>query len=188
MHISLDQDPDMWAQLEALFSLDLTSQVAGANYRARTVFRRAGRVTTEDVRLVYAWQRGRCFYCGEVLMLTFEIDHVTPLSAGGAHARANVALACASCNRKKAQKEADEFYMQTLKRRARYKGRRRPPPAGHKTGAWDEEEDAVLKKAYPKGGGAGVNEALVAAGLPPRAVGSIGQRASKLGVGSERSE
>jgi hypothetical protein len=55
-------------------------------------------------RLVVNRAAGRCEYCGlsqEGQEATFHIDHVLPLSAGGATAETNLALACVSCSLRK---------------------------------------------------------------------------------------
>lgn len=48
---------------------------------------------------------GRCAFCqsAEALMgVTFEIDHIIPLAAGGTTSAANLCLSCPTCNRYKA--------------------------------------------------------------------------------------
>jgi 5-methylcytosine-specific restriction endonuclease McrA len=54
--------------------------------------------------LVIARDAGRCAFClsAECLMgVTFEIDHVSPRSAGGATTLDNLCLCCPTCNRHK---------------------------------------------------------------------------------------
>ena len=48
----------------------------------------------------------KCAYCGKETRL--EMDHVTPLSKGGAHTAANVVPACRTCNAKKGAKILSE--------------------------------------------------------------------------------
>jgi hypothetical protein len=51
----------------------------------------------------------RCAYCqsSEALMaVTFEFEHITPLSAGGKNAFENLCLACPTCNRRKASRRS----------------------------------------------------------------------------------
>jgi 5-methylcytosine-specific restriction endonuclease McrA len=43
--------------------------------------------------------KGCCFYCKRKRPLT--MDHVVPLSRGGAHAAYNIVAACHSCNASK---------------------------------------------------------------------------------------
>jgi len=52
---------------------------------------------------------GRCAYCqsSEALLgVTFEVDHIMPLAAGGASDIDNLCLSCPTCNRLKAAKQA----------------------------------------------------------------------------------
>ena len=53
----------------------------------------------------------RCVYCGSPLEYDVAtLDHVHPLSHGGAHAPGNVVLACGSCNRLKGDLLPTEFF------------------------------------------------------------------------------
>lgn len=54
--------------------------------------------TPEQLRLRLSMGGGRCWMCGG---LGDTIDHVIPLSRGGAHALANLRTACLSCNSRK---------------------------------------------------------------------------------------
>jgi len=48
--------------------------------------------------------RRRCEYCQapqEICAYTFHLDHIVPVSKGGAHALGNYALACFPCNNAK---------------------------------------------------------------------------------------
>ncbi len=52
---------------------------------------------------------GYCGYCHspEILMaVTFELEHIVPVSAGGMTAFENLALACPTCNRHKASRQS----------------------------------------------------------------------------------
>ena len=54
----------------------------------------------------------RCVYCGNPLNLeTATLDHVFPLSKGGAHSPGNLVSACAACNRLKGDLLPHEFFM-----------------------------------------------------------------------------
>lgn len=60
--------------------------------------------------------RGLCHLCGELVDLRDEtgpryasVDHIVPLSKGGADALANLALAHASCNQRKGAGIASQF-------------------------------------------------------------------------------
>lgn len=82
-----------------------------SNSRARAA--RYG-VAHEDVTRAEIWQAsgGRCWICGKAWRIgdAWQPDHRTPISKGGTHVLANLAVACGTCNRRKSAK-------------------RRPPPA-----------------------------------------------------------
>ncbi len=53
----------------------------------------------------------RCVYCASPLEFDVAtLDHVHPLSHGGAHVAGNVVLACARCNRLKGDLLPTEFF------------------------------------------------------------------------------
>lgn len=53
----------------------------------------------------------RCVYCAASLEFDFAtLDHVYPLSHGGANAPGNLVLACGSCNRLKGDMLPTEFF------------------------------------------------------------------------------
>jgi HNH endonuclease. len=66
--------------------------------RARKLAAPGEGVTRQQWKDVVASYLGRCVYCGEPWT---EMDHVEPLSKGGAHDVLNVAPACSSCNASK---------------------------------------------------------------------------------------
>ncbi len=58
-------------------------------------------------RRILAADRGCCAYCrsAEALMgVTFEIEHILPLSAGGTTEFENLCLSCPTCNRHKSNR------------------------------------------------------------------------------------
>jgi 5-methylcytosine-specific restriction endonuclease McrA len=61
--------------------------------------------TADDVKQIYAGQRGRCAYCRVCLGDGYEVDHIVPLARGGADNRRNIQLVCAPCNRRKQAKD-----------------------------------------------------------------------------------
>ncbi len=67
-----------------------------------------GDVPTNIEVLLFTSQKGRCYYCGDKLV-EFELEHMVPLSRGGAHDKSNLCLSCVGCNRSKFTKTADEF-------------------------------------------------------------------------------
>jgi hypothetical protein len=52
-----------------------------------------------------------CAYCDSSFgpMVAAEMDHIRPLAKGGAHEWANLAPACAACNRSKADRDVSDF-------------------------------------------------------------------------------
>lgn len=63
-------------------------------------------VEVVDARVVFERDKGQCGICGEPVdpMSRWEVDHIVPISKGGAHAYANVQLAHRQCNRAKGAK------------------------------------------------------------------------------------
>jgi len=52
----------------------------------------------------------RCYLCGKIIPPgKRHVDHITPLSKGGQHRAANLAIACASCNCSKGSKRPNEI-------------------------------------------------------------------------------
>lgn len=74
--------------------------VAGLNRRARLAGC-AGVVTLEQLLERIDFYGGRCYLCGDEWE---HMDHVKPLSAGGANIAANLRPACGSCNSSKHNK------------------------------------------------------------------------------------
>lgn len=65
----------------------------------------AGDITAEDIALLFKQQKGRCPDCRSALGPDAELDHVVPLSKGGAHHRSNAQILCRTCNRRKGAKD-----------------------------------------------------------------------------------
>ena len=65
---------------------------------------------------LYEKQKGKCFYCGRKIELTYDkpnsahVDHVIPKSRGGKSNYSNYVLACAKCNMIKGMLTPEEFY------------------------------------------------------------------------------
>lgn len=55
----------------------------------------------DDVAVIRARLRDRCFYCGVTLFGGGEVDHMTSLAEGGTNEFRNLTLACLPCNRAK---------------------------------------------------------------------------------------
>jgi hypothetical protein len=58
---------------------------------------------------IYEIQQGLCAYCECELNGDYHVEHMTPLSQGGAHDWSNIALACPTCNLRKNAKTVEEF-------------------------------------------------------------------------------
>jgi len=69
----------------------------------------AGKHTAADVRSQFARQKGRCYWCGKKVGLTYHVDHVVPLSLGGSNGLENIVVSCAGCNLKKHAKHPMDF-------------------------------------------------------------------------------
>lgn len=67
-----------------------------------------GDVTTDFMVALYSYDQ--CVYCGAVTPESDRtVDHVIPLARGGRHARANLVMACRTCNVSKRTMTGDEF-------------------------------------------------------------------------------
>lgn len=65
--------------------------------------------TAEEVKQMYDDQRGLCAYCETPLFGTYHIEHMIPVSRGGANTWDNLAVSCPTCNIRKHNKTAEEF-------------------------------------------------------------------------------
>lgn len=64
-------------------------------------------ISAELRRRVREYFSERCAYCHtaeRLTVVTFELEHITPISAGGATTFENLCLACPMCNRHKADR------------------------------------------------------------------------------------
>lgn len=66
-------------------------------------------LTAKQVQELYARQRGKCYYCGKKVGKKYHVDHVVPLSRGGADTMDNAAIACPHCNVVKSDKLPHEW-------------------------------------------------------------------------------
>ncbi len=78
------------------------------NRRARMKLS-GGRLTKGLAKRLYALQNGLCVYCRTDLNCAFDLDHIVPISKGGAHSDENIQLLCPTCNRRKHTKSAEAF-------------------------------------------------------------------------------
>lgn len=52
---------------------------------------------------------GRCVYCGDLLNMSWHIDHVIPTEKGGTNDESNLVTSCGKCNIRKGNRTIDEF-------------------------------------------------------------------------------
>jgi 5-methylcytosine-specific restriction endonuclease McrA len=82
------------------------------NRRAR-IRGNGGTYTLKELNDLFEKQEGFCFYCGELLYVSFDrevhVDHMIPLSRGGSNSIENIVLSCATCNLEKNTKTSDEY-------------------------------------------------------------------------------
>ena len=62
-------------------------------------------------RQIAARQSWRCSSCDKILESTFQVDHTTPLCAGGEDSPSNATAMCVLCHSLKTQNEAIKRYM-----------------------------------------------------------------------------
>jgi len=81
--------------------------------RLRTAKRRArvqgGTLSHGILKRLYEKQKGLCPCCGKSLGVDFHLDHITPLSKGGAHADWNMQLLRPECNIEKSNQDPESF-------------------------------------------------------------------------------
>lgn len=68
-----------------------------------------GSHTVEDIKSIYAAQKGKCACCGRKVGDVFQIDHIQPLSKGGRNDRRNLQITCPECNWSKHARDPVEF-------------------------------------------------------------------------------
>jgi 5-methylcytosine-specific restriction endonuclease McrA len=109
------------------------------------------RLPSREVRFtrrnIFYRDKNRCQYCGSIFrQKELNLDHVVPLSRGGASNWDNVVCACIPCNTRKGDRTPDEARMRLV--------RRPKKPAGHPMlranwiGPCPEEWKTFLDEAY----------------------------------------
>lgn len=69
-----------------------------------------GSYSAEDVRYLWDEQDGFCMGCrGDLSVLGYHVDHVHPISKGGANSPDNLQLLCPRCNKQKGDKMPEEW-------------------------------------------------------------------------------
>ena len=90
---------------------ETAAQASRNNARNRRAAKRngKGRVSVADIERITKQQRGLCAYCRKSLKNGYHVDHIKPLSKGGAHLPHNVQLTCESCNLKKSAHDPVDY-------------------------------------------------------------------------------
>jgi 5-methylcytosine-specific restriction endonuclease McrA len=78
------------------------------NRRHRTLSA-GGKLSRDIVRNLYILQRGLCPCCGQSLGDKFDVDHIVPISKGGANIDSNIQLMRRKCNNFKRAKDPIDF-------------------------------------------------------------------------------
>lgn len=74
---------------------------------ART--RAIGTHTAGDIKDQYTRQKGKCFWCGEIVGKNYHVDHVVPLARGGSNWPDNLVISCPTCNMRRRDKLPHEW-------------------------------------------------------------------------------
>lgn len=87
------------AERQSRWYRDGGRSIVNANTRNRRARQRQaeGSHTAQDVQAQHDRQKGRCYWCKQKLV-TYHVDHVTPLSRGGSNWPENLVIACPKCN------------------------------------------------------------------------------------------
>ena len=76
----------------------------------RRAAQRQGNLTAQEWQAILEEFDQCCAYC-QVRNVPLQLEHMTPLSRGGHHTKANVVPACRSCNRRKSARTIFEFLL-----------------------------------------------------------------------------
>lgn len=104
------ENPDRARARRRRYAVAHPEQAAARSRNRRARERGAtGKHTIADVRAQLKRQKSKCYYCHAKLDSGYHVDHVVPLSRGGANDPANIVIACPSCNRRKNTKLPHEW-------------------------------------------------------------------------------
>jgi len=79
------------------------------NARRTRILIAKGSHSAEDIQSLFKAQKGKCAYCAVRVKTNYHVDHIMPLSKGGANWPANLQILCATCNIKKSAKDPIVF-------------------------------------------------------------------------------
>lgn len=98
--LAANPDKERAARMKRYAAYPEKFRAIGARYRARKNGAPRNDLTAAQWRAIKAHYGHRCVYCGRT-MARLTMDHIVPLSQGGAHTLQNVVPACQSCNSRK---------------------------------------------------------------------------------------
>lgn len=102
-------NPDKWLVISKRWSDSNPLKVAEKNRRRRaTLSKVENTLTYQEWEAVVQSFGGCCVYCGSDNK-KITMDHIQPISKGGAHSKENVVPACKSCNSRKGAKDPALF-------------------------------------------------------------------------------
>ena len=87
----------------------ICERVRNMNKRANKVAPGQPALTAEAVRALLESSGLICMHCGVNCATGFELDHIRPLSRGGANSIDNLCVSCADCNTAKNDKTMPEY-------------------------------------------------------------------------------
>lgn len=107
------RDPQRIAQQKSRYAKANPEVVRASNAARRALAKSvcvAPKISFKAIAQAHGYQ---CFYCGTAVdplkRRALHIDHVVPLSRGGAHAVENLVCSCAGCNLSKGAMTGEEF-------------------------------------------------------------------------------
>ena len=83
----------------------------------RNALKRGATVERVDYSVILKRDGLFCYLCREHISRSeVEYDHIIPITRGGSHSYANIAVACSTCNRSKGNKLPEEMSTRVFKR------------------------------------------------------------------------
>lgn len=96
---------------------------AASHARRARILNADGTFTSDDVYRIFVTQTGLCTGClADLILTSYHIDHIMPLSKGGSNWPDNLQLLCPTCNLEKSAKLPEEWEKIAEKKRKKRKG------------------------------------------------------------------